>query len=263
MSFEAITYSLENQVAWITLNRPDARNAVNDAMREELLQVLTDARTNLDIRAVVLTATGKGFCTGADLSRRGGSGPTGPGAAREMMRTRSQRLIRALWELEKPIVAAVNGVAAGLGAHLAFACDLVIASAEARFIEVFVRRGIAVDAGGAFLLPRLIGLAKAKELVFFGDDLPAEEAHRIGLVNRVVPADQLQAAAREWAERLATGPTYAIGMSKRLLNRSLDVDMETAFDDEAMAQSLVTQSEDTKEGMLSFMEKRPPKFTGL
>jgi 2-(1,2-epoxy-1,2-dihydrophenyl)acetyl-CoA isomerase len=180
-----------------------------------------------------------------------------------MMRTRSQRLIRALWELEKPIVAAVNGVAAGLGAHLAFACDLVIASAESRFIEVFVRRGIAVDAGGAFLLPRLIGLAKAKELVFFGDDLPAEEAHRIGLVNRVVPADQLQATAREWAERLATGPTFAIGMSKRLLNRSLDVDMETAFDDEAMAQSLVTQSEDTKEGMLSFMEKRAPKFTGL
>jgi 2-(1,2-epoxy-1,2-dihydrophenyl)acetyl-CoA isomerase len=261
MPFEAITYSLENQVAWITLNRPEARNAVNDAMREELLQVLTAARTDLDIRAVVLTGAGKGFCTGADLSRRG-DGPTGPGAAREMLRTRSQRLIRAVWELEKPVVAAVNGVAAGLGAHLAFAADLVIASAEARFIEIFVRRGIAVDAGGAFLLPRLIGLAKAKELVFFGDDLPAEEAQRIGLVNRVVAADQLQAAAREWAERLATGPTFAIGMSKRLLNRSLDVDMETAFDDEAMAQSLVTQSEDTKEGMLSFMEKRAPAFKG-
>ena len=261
MSFEAITYSLENQVAWITLNRPDARNAVNDAMREELLQVLTDARTNLDIRAVVITGAGKGFCTGADLSRRG-SGPTWPGAAREMLRTRSQRLIRAVWELEKPVLAAVNGVAAGLGAHLAFASDLVIASAEARFIEIFVRRGIAIDACGAFLLPRLIGLAKAKELVFFGDDLPAEEAQRVGLVNRVVPADQLQTAAREWAERLATGPTFAIGMSKRLLNRSLDVDLETALDDEAMAQSLVTQSEDTKEGMLSFMEKRPPAFKG-
>lgn len=261
MPFEAITYSLDNQVAWITLNRPDARNAVNDAMREELLQVLTAARTDLDIRAVVLTGAGKGFCTGADLSRRGG-GPTGPGAAREMMRTRSQRLIRAVWELEKPVVAAVNGVAAGLGAHLAFASDLVIASAEARFIEIFVRRGIAVDAGGAFLLPRLIGLAKAKELVFFGDDLPAEEAQRIGLVNRVVPADQLQAAAREWAERLATGPTYAIGMSKRLLNRSLEVDLETAMDEEAMVQSLVTQSEDTKEGMMAFMEKRAPAFKG-
>ncbi|MFN8641450.1 MAG: enoyl-CoA hydratase-related protein [Candidatus Binatia bacterium] len=261
MSFEAITYALENQVAWITLNRPDARNAVNDAMREELLQVLTDARTNLDVRAVVITGAGKGFCTGADLSRRG-SGPTWPGAAREMLRTRSQRLIRAVWELEKPVVAAVNGVAAGLGAHLAFASDLVIASAEARFIEIFVRRGIAIDACGAFLLPRLIGLAKAKELVFFGDDLPAEEAQRVGLVNRVVPADQLLAAAREWAERLATGPTFAIGMSKRLLNRSLDVDLETALDDEAMAQSLVTQSEDTKEGMMSFMEKRAPTFTG-
>jgi len=261
MSFEAITYSLESQVAWITLNRPEARNAVNDAMREELLQVLTDARTDPDIRAVVLTGAGKGFCTGADLSRRG-SGPSGPGAAREMLRTRSQRLIRALWELEKPVVAAVNGVAAGLGAHLAFACDLVIAAAEARFIEVFVRRGIAIDACGAYLLPRLIGLAKAKELVFFGDDLPSEEAQRIGLVNRVVPGDQLAAAAREWAERLAGGPTFALGMSKRLLNRSLDVDMETALDDEAMAQSLVTQSEDTKEGMLAFMEKRTPAFKG-
>ncbi len=259
--FQAIQVHNEHQVTTITLNRPEARNAVNDDMREELLAVLTDARTNLDVRAVVLTGAGKGFCTGADISRRG-SGPTGPGAAREMLRTRSQRLIRAVWELEKPVIAAVNGVAAGLGAHLAFACDLVIAAAESRFIEIFVRRGIAVDAAGAYLLPRLIGLAKAKELVFFGDDLPAEDAQRIGLVNKVVPGDQLQAAAAQWALRLASGPTYAIGMSKRLLNRSLDVDMETALDEEAMAQSLVTQSEDTKEGMLAFMEKRTPAFTG-
>lgn len=259
--FQAIQVRNEHQVTTITLNRPEARNAVNDDMREELLAVLTDARTNLDVRAVVLTGAGKGFCTGADISRRG-SGPTGPGAAREMLRTRSQRLIRAVWELEKPVIAAVNGVAAGLGAHLAFACDLVIAAAESRFIEIFVRRGIAVDAAGAYLLPRLIGLAKAKELVFFGDDLPAEDAQRIGLVNKVVPGDQLQAAAAQWALRLASGPTYAIGMSKRLLNRSLDVDMETALDEEAMAQSLVTQSEDTKEGMLAFMEKRTPAFTG-
>jgi 2-(1,2-epoxy-1,2-dihydrophenyl)acetyl-CoA isomerase len=258
---QAIDMKIENQVAWITLNRPDARNAINDDMRDELLAVFTDARSNPDIRALVLTGAGKGFCTGADLSRRGG-GPTGPGAAREMMRTRSQRLIRTLWELEKPVVAAVNGVAAGLGAHLAFACDLVIASADARFIEVFVRRGIAVDGGGAYLLPRLVGLMKAKELVFFGDDLSADEALRIGIVNKVVPADQLLTAARTWAERLATGPTYAIGMSKRLLNRSLESDLETALDEEAMVQSLVTQSEDTREGMTAFMEKRQPVFTG-
>lgn len=261
-NYEALQLALENHVAWITLNRPDARNAINDAMREELFAVLAEARSNPDVRAVVITGAGKGFCTGADLSGRGGGGPTGPGAAREMMRTRSQRLIRAVWELEKPVIAAVNGVAAGLGAHLAFASDLIIAAADARFIEVFVRRGIAVDAGGAFLLPRLIGLAKAKELVFFGEDLAADDALRIGLINRVAVPDQLLTVTREWAEKLAQGPTYAIGMSKHLLNRSLDSDLATAFEEEAFAQCLVTQSEDTKEGMRAFMEKRQPKFTG-
>ncbi len=260
-NFKAIELNIENQVAWVTLNRPDARNAVNDEMREELLVVFTDARTNPDMRALVLTGAGKGFCTGADLSGRGG-GPSGPGAAREIMRTRSQRLIRSLWELEKPVIAAVNGVAAGLGSHLAFASDLIIASAEARFIEVFVRRGIAVDAGGAFLLPRLLGLAKAKELVFFGDDLTADEALAIGLINRVVPAAELSSAAREWAERLAQGPTFAIGMSKRLLNRSLESDLETALEEEALVQALVTQSEDTREGMTAFAERRKPAFKG-
>jgi 2-(1,2-epoxy-1,2-dihydrophenyl)acetyl-CoA isomerase len=259
--YHAIQYAIENQVASVTLNRPEARNAINDAMREELLAVLTDARTNPNVRALVLTGSGKGFCTGADLSRRG-DGPTGVGAGREMMRTRSHRLIRALWELEKPVIAAVNGVAAGLGSHLAFACDLTIAAEDARFIEVFVRRGIAVDGAGAYLLPRLIGLAKAKELVFFGEDLSAAEALRIGLINRVVPADQLLAAAREWAERLAQGPTFAIGLSKRLLNRSLDSDLETSLEEEALAQSLVVQSEDTAEGMRAFMEKRAPAFKG-
>lgn len=260
--FKAITYRLENGVAWLTLNRPEARNAVNAEMREEIIAVLTDARTNGDIRALVLTGAGKGFCTGADLSGPRGQGPSGPGAGREVMRTSSQRLMRTLWELEKPVVAAVNGVAAGLGSHLAFACDLVIAAEEARFIEIFVRRGIAIDAAGAFLLPRLIGLQKAKELVFFGDDLPAAEAQRLGLVSRVVPAAELESAARACAERLAEGPTFAIGMSKRLLNRSLESSLETCLEEEAMAQSLVTQSEDTKEGMKAFMEKRTPKFTG-
>lgn len=258
----AIDYKLENNVAWVKLNRPDARNAVNAEMREEIIAVLTDARTNGDIRAVVLTGTGKGFCTGADLSGPRGQGPTGPGAGREVMKGSSQRLIRTLWELEKPVIAAVNGVAAGLGSHLAFASDLVIAAEEARFIEIFVRRGIAIDAGGAFLLPRLLGLSKAKELVFFGDDLPAADALKLGLVNKVVPAAELESAAREWAERLAQGPTFAIGMSKRLLNRSLESSLETCLEEEAMAQSMVTQSEDTKEGMRAFMEKRSPAFIG-
>ena len=188
--FKTILYSVENDVAWITMNRPEQRNAVNAELREELIAVFTDARTNASIRALVLTGSGKGFCTGADLSGPRGQGPTGPGAGREVMKGSSQRLIRALWDLEKPVVAAVNGVAAGLGTHLAYASDFVIAAADARFIEVFVRRGIAVDAAGAFLLPRLIGLQKAKELVFFGNDLGAEDAQRLGLVSRVVPPER-------------------------------------------------------------------------
>jgi len=174
----------------------------------------------------------------------------------------SQRLIRTLWELEKPVVAGVNGVAAGLGAHLAYACDLVIAAEEARFIEVFVRRGIAVDAGGGFLLPRHVGLHRAKELVFFGDDLSAADAERLGLVNRVVPGAELEPALREWAGRLAAGPTFAIGLSKRLLNRSLQGDMDSLFAEEAFAQALTASSEDMREGIRSFMEKRPPAFKG-
>ena len=260
--YKALLYSVENSVAWITMNRAEQRNAVNAEMRDELIGLFTAARTDPEVRALVLTGSGKGFCTGADLSGPRGQGPTGPGAGRELMKGSSQRLIRALWDLEKPVVAAVNGVAAGLGSHLAFASDFVIADAAARFIEIFVRRGIAVDAAGAFLLPRLIGLQKAKELVYFGDDLSADEAARIGLVSKVVPADQLMATAREWAERLAKGPTFAIGMSKRLLNRSLESSFETALEEEAMAQMLVTQSEDTREGMTAFMERRQPNFKG-
>ena len=260
--YKAIVYTLDNGVAWVTMNRPEQRNAVNAEMREELIAVFTAARTDAAIRALVLTGSGKGFCTGADLSGPRGQGPSGPGAGRELMKGSSQRLIRALWELEKPVVAAVNGVAAGLGSHLAFASDFVIAVSDARFIEVFVRRGIAVDAAGAFLLPRLIGLQAAKRLVFFGDDLSANEALQLGLASKVVPADQLQATAREWAEKLAQGPTFAIGMSKRLLNRSLESSFDTALEEEAMAQMLVTQSDDTKEGMLAFMERRAPKFKG-
>jgi len=262
---QSLVFKVENGVGWIVLNRPEARNAMNAEMRQGYLDALARCAEDAEIRAVVLTGTGKGFCTGADLSgsraATGAAGPPHPGATRDAMRP-SQRVIRALWDLEKPIVAAVNGVAAGLGAHLAYACDLVIAADDARFIEVFVRRGIALDAGGGFLLPRHLGLHKAKELVFFGDDLSAADAERLGLVNKVVPAAELEKAAREWAEKLAAGPTFAIGLSKRLLNRSLQAEMDTLFAEEAFTQALVSNSEDMREGIRSFMEKRPPAFKG-
>jgi 2-(1,2-epoxy-1,2-dihydrophenyl)acetyl-CoA isomerase len=263
---EQMLFRVEDGVAWLVMNRPEARNAMNMEMRAVYFEALEQCAQDEAIRAVVLTGTGKGFCTGADLSGsravKGDANATPhPGATRNAMAS-SQKIIRALWDLEKPIIAAVNGVAAGLGAHLAWACDLVIAADEARFIEIFVRRGIALDAGGAFLLPRHIGLHKAKELVFFGDDLSAADAERIGLVNKVVPAAELEAETKKWAAKLAQGPTFAIGLSKRLLNRSLQSDLDTCFAEEAFTQALASHSEDMREGIRSFMEKRPPAFKG-
>src|SRR5580698_6032698 len=197
---DQVQHRVENQVAWITLNRPEVRNAVTPDQRNRVIDLLEEASASLDVRCVVLTATGKGFCTGADL-RAGGRRPAPPrpagapdrvmGEAARMIRRGAQRLIASVLDCEKPVIAAVNGTAAGIGAHLAFACDLVVAAEEAKFIEVFVRRGISPDGGGAYLLPRLIGLQKAKELIFFGDDLSASEALGLGLVNRVVPLAQL------------------------------------------------------------------------
>jgi 2-(1,2-epoxy-1,2-dihydrophenyl)acetyl-CoA isomerase len=170
--------------------------------------------------------------------------------------------VASVLDCEKPVIASVNATAAGGGVHLALACDLVIAAEESRFIEVFVRRGIAPDAGGAYLLARLIGPQRAKELFFFGDDLPAAEAARMGLVNRVVPRADLASLVAEWAARLADGPTKAIGAVKYLTNRALDVDRATAFWDEALAQELVTATEDAQEGLAAFAERRKPTFRG-
>ena len=261
-----VDFKLENGVLWITLNRPESMNAMTAAMRDEIIERLGAARTDLAVRAIVLTGTGKGFCTGADLSRpAGAAAPTEAppiGATREVLRTGSQRLLRAIWEIEKPVLAAVNGTAAGLGAHLAFASDLVLVAESARFIEVFVRRGIAIDAAGGFLVPRVMPLCMAKELVFFGDAIGAADAHRIGLVNKVVPDAELSTVAREWAERLASGPTFAIGVSKRLLNRGTEVGLEASLEEEAWAQTVVSNSDDAKEGLASFREKRKPEFRG-
>jgi 2-(1,2-epoxy-1,2-dihydrophenyl)acetyl-CoA isomerase len=262
-----IEFKLEDGVLWIVLNRPEQMNAMTPDMRDRIVARLGAARTDVEVRAVALTGVGKGFCTGADLNRPPG-GTAQPGqpppitALRDTMRGGSQALLRSIWEIEKPVLAAVNGTAAGLGSHLAFACDLILAAEDARFIEVFVRRGIAIDAAGGFLLPRVVPLCKAKEMVFFGDAMDAQEAYRIGLVNRVVPRDQLEATAREWAARLAKGPTYAMGISKRLLNRGTEADLQTSLEEEAYAQTLVTQTEDSKEGMTAFREKRPPAFKG-
>jgi 2-(1,2-epoxy-1,2-dihydrophenyl)acetyl-CoA isomerase len=260
---------VEAGIAWITLNRPDVGNAITAAQRLHLIDLLAHASETSGIRVVVLRAAGRHFCTGADLraTQLLTGGPTVDpdlpvGHVSRGLRTGAQRLITAVLDCEKPVIAAVNGAAAGLGAHLAFASDLVLAADSARFIEVFVRRGIIPDAGGPYLLPRLIGLHKAKELMFFGDDLSAEDAHRLGLVNKVVPADDLQATTEAWAQRLATSPTRALSFTKSLLNRSLDSHRTAALYEESWVQELIQHTHDAAEGVTAFIERRPANFRG-
>ncbi|OBY29101.1 enoyl-CoA hydratase/isomerase family protein [Mycolicibacter kumamotonensis] len=268
---DEILHNVENGILWITLNRPSVGNALGPVQRQQVIDLLAQANRSLAVRVVVFTATGDAFCTGADL--RGtlpppvddappGAPERPAGSTMRSVRSGAQRFIDAVLNCDKPVLAAVNGTAAGIGAHLAFACDLVIAADTARFIEVFVRRGIVPDAGGMWLLPRLVGMQRAKELVFFGDALPAADAERMGLVNRVVTAGELEAAARVWAERLASGPTTAIGLAKSLLNRSFESPWEVALRDEAAAVEINKGTQDAAEGIASFREQRAAHFVG-
>ncbi|WP_406008325.1 enoyl-CoA hydratase/isomerase family protein [Streptomyces sp. NBC_00637] len=258
----SILHRSDDHVTHLTLDRPASLNALTPGMRDQLIDLLARASADPDVRAVVLTGTGRGFCAGADL--RGGSagGERVAGDVSRTLRLGAQRLICAVLDCEKPVIAAVNGTAAGLGAHLAFACDLVLAAESARFIEVFVRRGLVPDGGGAYLLPRLIGPRRAKELMFFGDALTAPDAERLGLVNRVVADAELDKTARAWAARLAAGPTRALSLTKQLVNASLDADRAGAFAAEAAAQEINMTTADAREGLTSFVERREPGFRG-
>ncbi len=258
-----VLHALDGGVSWITLNRPEAMNAVTWDQRERIIALLTDASADPDVRAVVLTATGRGFCAGADL--RGAPAQARervPGDVSRTIRLGAQRLIAAVLDCEKPVIAAVNGTAAGIGAHLAFACDLVLAADTAKFIEVFMRRGLVPDGGGAYLLPRLVGPQRAKELMFFGDALSAADAEQMGLVNRTVPEGELSALAAAWAGRLAAGPTRALALTKQLVNASLDGDRAAAFAAEAAAQEINMTTRDANEGVASFVERRQPTYEG-
>jgi enoyl-CoA hydratase/carnithine racemase len=205
----------------------------------------------------VVTGAGDAFCSGADLTSVDGIARTGLTSMRHIA-----SVALALHRLAKPTIAKVNGVAAGAGCNLALGCDLVVASDRARFSEIFARRGLSLDFGGSWLLPRLIGLARAKELAFFADVLPADEAMRLGLVNRVVPAAELDAFVDDWAARLAAGPPLALSMTKTMLNNAFMVSMDQALEDEARSQNVNFGSADFREAIAAFMEKRDPNFQG-
>jgi 2-(1,2-epoxy-1,2-dihydrophenyl)acetyl-CoA isomerase len=247
----------ESGVVSVTLNRPEKKNAIDSTMWDELMAVFREVAESATDRVLVLTGSGGAFCAGADLS------PVADEPRHQLDRMHHFGWVGlALHEIPKPTIAKINGVAVGAGLNLALGCDLVVAGESARFSEIFVKRGLAIDLGGSWLLPRLVGLHKAKELALLGDMLDAKEAERIGIVNRLVPDAELDGFVDAWAERLAAGPPLALQLTKRMLTMGLTMSLSEALHQEAMAQSVTGASEDTAEALRAFFKKRPPTFKG-
>jgi 2-(1,2-epoxy-1,2-dihydrophenyl)acetyl-CoA isomerase len=262
-TYETITAETQNHICTITLNRPDVLNAFNDALTKELADALKSAERDRDVRVIVITGSGRAFSSGQDLGDL--KKKYVPGFVPELgddLRRRYNPVITRIIEMEKPVIAAVNGVAAGAGCSLALACDMRIAAEEASFIEVFINVGLIPDSGSTFALPRLIGYGKAFELCTLGSKVDAAEALRLGLVNQVVPADQLAEATNKIAGKLASLPGKAIGLTKRLLNQSLENDLQQQLEAEAYAQETAGKTHDHVEGVTAFLEKRKPEFKG-
>lgn len=256
--YETLLVETRDGVRVITLNRPDVLNAISAQLAKELQEALRDAERAPDARCVLLAASGRGFCAGADL-REQTPGHTSLG---ELLRTRYNGIVLRMRTMEKPVIAAINGVAAGAGCNLALAADLRIASDQASFIEVFSRVGLIPDSGGTWLLPRLVGVGKALEMMLFADPVDAATAERLGLVNRVVPHDDLQGRAMEWAVRLAAGPTRAYGLTKRAVNQAVAAGFADALEYEAQLQEIAGRTDDHREGVAAFLAKRSPAYTG-
>jgi 2-(1,2-epoxy-1,2-dihydrophenyl)acetyl-CoA isomerase len=258
---ETLIVERKDGVVTVTMNRPERKNAANGMMLAELRQIFEEIEDNPDDRVMVLTGAGGAFCSGADLSD-----PNGP--ATDPNRSGLSRMRRlgdvalALHHVTKPTIAKVDGVAVGAGFSLALGCDLVVCSDRARLSMIFAKRSLSLDGGASWLLPRLIGMAKAKEVALFGDMWSGEEAAAVGLVNRVLPADELDVFVDGWAAKLAAGPPLALSMTKTLLHASSMASMEQAVEDEARSQALNFSTKDTAEAMAAFAEKREPVFIG-
>ncbi len=258
MDFETIKFENQGGVSLITLNRPEVLNALNDQMEEDLTQALRVIQQDSQIRALVMTGAGRGFCAGGDIKKMGKYSAL---ETKEKLQ-KIHRFLFALLNLEKPVIVGINGVAAGAGFMLALCGDLLIASKEAQFTAAFLKMGIVPDYGGFYLLPRAVGLMRAKEIFFTGRVISALEAKEMGFVNHVVAPEDVLRTAMEKAAEFAQGPSVAIGIMKRILNRSLDWDFPTVCDQEALAQSICCQTDDHREGISAFLGKKSPQFKG-
>ena len=261
--YQTIIYERSDNIATITLNRPEVLNAINEAMGRELLEALKTASRDEEVRSLIITGNGRAFSAGEDIQDLRGQYERGENPRLgERLLHKYNPIVRHLRQMPKPTIAAVNGVAAGAGAGMAYSCDFRIASENAKFIQAFIRVGLAPDSGTSFFLPRLVGFAKATELALTGDELSCKEAEHLGLVSRVVPPDQLKAAAQELAARLARGPTKAIALTKRALNKSISSDLETVLEYESYMQEIAGATVDHIEAVRAFFEKRKPTFKG-
>ena len=262
MEYRSILYRKEGGKATITLNRPRALNALNEETLDDLLSALRLASEDAEVKVLILTGAGRAFCFGADVSvfnRR-----KDPSAQQDtyLLLPKAQEIIRLLTGMPKPTIAALNGFATGLGLDLALACDLRIAVERAKLAEAFISMGLVPDGGGTFFLPRLVGLAKAAEMIFTGEPLSSAEGERIGLINRVVPAEELVKATQKMADKLARSPLLALGLAKQVLWKNLQGDLNSALEIEAQSQRTCLASEDHREAVQAFLERRAPIFRG-
>lgn len=259
MTFETLQYDLNGGVLTVTMNRPDVFNAFNEQMKKDMNDALKEAEKNPAVRCLVIRGAGeKAFCSGQDLKEHGAS----KRSLKESLERSYNPMIRRIRTIEKPVIGMINGVAAGAGCSLALACDMRIMSTSAKLIEVFIRIALVPDSGSHWFLPRLAGMARAFEYCATGRDVAAEEALQVGLVNRIAPPAELEAMTMELARSFAEGPTKTYGLIKRTLNKALVSDLDSLLDYEAYVQQIASETEDHKEGVKAFLEKRKAQFKG-
>src|SRR6266436_8605324 len=263
MGYETILVEKRDQITRITLNRPAALNSLNDKMGEEFYTALKDAEKDEDTRCLIITGAGRAFSAGEDVSglkeRYGGESHPSLG---DHLRKKYHPIITRIRSMEKPVIARINGIAAGSGASLALACDIRIASEEAGLKQAFIGMGLVPDSGSSYFLTQMVGPGRALELIMTGKTIPAREAEQLGLISKVVPAAELDKYTDELAHRLATGPTKALGLSKRIVNRVTSLDLPEALEYEAYNQDIAGRTSDHLEAVKSFLEKRQPRFSG-